>query len=206
MKKHSKLNIADKIKDFKMCYTIDEFKKSLNELTETNSGVFSNNKRAWFLKNEKPKIMKDIDSQLRIAFNINANTKPVFCVYYPPNDKSISLTIKDKNPNVLNRVVISTINEIATVSFTSAEEKINIRNWTAYYLPDITSSYLTLTFDNNKIMKTLERKGHRSKKTVKNIESRYIIVVDYLADDNEIKKMSNNLLNTLQQKITNLRV
>lgn len=178
MKKVAQMNIKDKIKDFSMLYNIEEIHDCLHNLTEQNSGVFSHDKRAWFPKNERPKLIKDIESQLRTAFRVNENTECVVCIYYPPTNKSNKLLIKDKNPNVLNRVIISTVNELATLEFQSASDQLYFKNFTAYALPEMTASCLSISFDNSKIIKLPARKGHRSKKITKNIDNRYIIVVD----------------------------
>lgn len=198
MNKISKLNIKDKLKDFKMCYTITELHECLHNLEDNNSGIFSHEKRAWFKNNNKPKMIKNIDEQLKIAFNINKKAESVICIYYPSTKKK-NLVIKDQNKNILNRVVISSINELANLSFATSSEQIEFKNWTAYLLPDLISSFLSLEFDNNKITKTLERKGYRSKKMKKDIDNRYIIVIDYILQSNEMEKLSSNLLNTLKK-------
>jgi len=198
MKRVQQLSVKNKIKDFKLCFTTEELKTELDNLDETHSGVFSKNKRAWFQESEKPKIIKLINQQVMKHFEISDDATYVVCVHYPPESEKMTL-IKEQNPNIINRVVISSINETPTVSFGNSSEVIELSNWTAYLMPMLTSSMLNLEFSNDKIMKTQPKKGHRIQKKLKKLEDRYIIIIDYILNSEDMTKIADSLMNKLKE-------
>ena len=198
MKRIRQLSIKNKIKDFKLCFNTEELKTELDNLNESNSGIFSNNKRAWFQNSERPKIIDLINKQIMKYFNITTSSTSIVCVHYPPTSEKMTL-IKEQNPNIINRVVISSINETPTVSFGNSSEIIELNNWTGYLMPMLTSSMLNLEFNNDKIMKTQPKKGHRARKKIKKIEDRYIIIIDYILNSEDMTNLSNKLMNKLQE-------
>ena len=186
------LNLKGKLKDFKLCYTTDELREELDSLTEETQGIFSGNKRMWLHNNEKPKIISQIVEQVTKHFKIS-ETHPRVCMYYPGD-----VYIKEQSLNIMNRVIISSIDETPEVTVSGASDKINMSNWTAYMTPPMSSSLMTIEFDNSKVMTTIARKGHRAQRKVRKIENRFIIVIDYILSDVELNNVSMKLIEQMR--------
>lgn len=186
------LNLKNKLKDFKLCYTTDELRGELDSLTEDTQGIFSNNKRMWLHNNDKPKVISQIVEQVTKYFKIS-ETHPRVCVHYPGD-----VHIKEQSINIMNRVIISSIDETPEITISGASDKINMSNWTAYMTPPMSSSIMSIEFDNSKVMTTVARKGHRAQRKVRHIENRFIIVIDYILSDVELNNVSMKLIEQMR--------
>lgn len=210
--KKNKISIKDKIDSFHLSFETPELVEDVsNDFVENpKSSIYSNGKRAWF-NEHKPKIINQIDYQLRKKFQLGDN-KVVVCLYYPPekgeNNKFIDkkLVIKDSKPNVSSRILISTSLELSEVSFQNSEpDSIELKPWVAYKSPSVIGGMLTYTFQNNNNIVIPAKKGFRQVRKSKNINNRHILVFDYLISGDEMKKltetMASNMLSTKSDNI-----
>ena len=187
--KRTRLSIRDKLKDFKLSYDTKELRKCLESCTAEESGLSSSNKHLWLDNSSKPKVISQIVEQVTSYYKIYGT--PRVCLYYPGE-----VIINKQSINIANKVIISSIDENPCISVNSNSETIYLKNWTAYSFPEFSSSMLTIEFDNKKIMTTEPRKGHRQKKKIKNLDDRFIIVIDYIISSED---MQNSLKTTFDK-------
>ena len=137
-------------------------------------------------------MISQIVEQVTKYFKIS-ETQPRVCMYYPGD-----VHIKEQSINIMNRVVISSIDETPEITVTGASEKINMSNWTAYMTPPMSSTHMSIEFDNSNIMTTIARKGHRAQRKVRQLENRFIIVIDYVLSDVELNNVSMKLIEQMR--------
>lgn len=191
------ISLKNKMETYSLGYSTKELVESVEENIdkEPNSSVYSNGKRAWF-KEDRPKVLSQIDKELRKYFNIGDKTKSTICLYYPPSTDEKNMFIKDRNENVLHRVLVSTINEFPEISFGSLQgEVVSLNSWTAYKSPQMVGGMLNYIFTNSKSYTTPSKKGFRQLRKIKNISDRYVLVFDYIIGTEDLVKLGESLKN-----------
>ena len=193
------ISLKDKLETFHLSFTLDEFKKGLEG---GHQGIHSNNKTLWIKPEGRPAVVDQIDSQIRKYFSLEEDNKSTICVYHPPlkgeDDKFLEKTLKirENNPKVISRVIVSTVHDVCDVSFgASHPDTIEFRSWVATKIPDMIGGMLSYSFKNEKNVTIPPKKGFRQVRKSKKIEDRYIIVIDYLVSDRELQEL-NNLFKT----------
>lgn len=200
------ISLKDKLETYHLSFDLEEMKKSLDENMESHpdASVFSNGKRAWFNENF-PSSLTQMDRQLRKRFKIGDDSKTIAVLYYPPikdeNNKPTEkkLIIKENKPNVMTRFLITTVQDVCDVTMGSASpETLEFRPWVAVKTPEMIGGMLSYTFDNDKNLVIPPKKGFRQVRKTKKIDSRYIIVFDYLVSKNQLEEI--NKMFTPEQK------
>lgn len=194
------VSLKDKLETYHLSFDLEELKKSL----EPETGVFSNGKRAWF-KGDLPVTLSQIDRQLRKRFGIGEDNKVIAVLHYPPirgddgKPTEKNMIIKENKPNVMTRFLISTTQEVCEVSIGSASpENLEFKPWVAFKTPEMIGGMLSYSFSNDKNLVIPPRKGFRQVRKTKNLDSRYIMVFDYLVSDNQLDQF--NKMFTPEQK------
>lgn len=194
------ISVKDKMDSFHLSFETKELTEGVSNdfIDNPKASVYSNGKRAWF-QDHKPDVIKQIDSQLRKRFDIGDNKVSV-CLYYPPerdsnkNFKEKKLIIKDGNQNVFARVIVSTISETTNISYGKMSgESIELRPWVAYKSPPMIGGMLTYTFDNSSSVVIPAKKGFRQVRKSKKIDSRHVLVFDYMVSTNDMNQIAQAL-------------
>ena len=194
------ISVKDKMDSFHLSFETKELTEGVSNdfIDNPKASVYSNGKRAWF-QDHKPDVIKQIDSQLRKRFDIGDNKVSV-CLYYPPerdsnkNFKEKKLIIKDGNQNVFSRVIVSTISETTNISYGKMSgESIELRPWVAYKSPPMIGGMLTYTFDNSSSVVIPAKKGFRQVRKSKKIDSRHVLVFDYMVSTNDMNQIAQAL-------------
>jgi len=205
--KKSAISIKDKMDSFHLSFSTSELSENVsNDFIENpKSSVYSNGKRAWF-KEHKPKVINQIDSQLRKKFEIKEENNLIVCMYYPPekdeNNRFLeqTLVIKDSKPNISSRIIISTTNELTDISFQNSHpEMMELKPWVAYQSPSMIGGMLTYTFQNKNNFVIPPKKGFRQVRKSKNINNRHILVFDYMLSGDEMKKMTEAMVSNFSK-------
>lgn len=199
------ISLKDKMDSYNLGYTTKELLESVEENVSSNpeSSIFSNGKRAWF-KDVRPKVLSQIDIELRKYFNISETNKSTVCLYYPPNMDEKTMIIKDRNENVINRILVSTIREYPEISIGNLQgEVVTLNSWTAYKSPNMIGGMLNYSFSNSKSYVTPAKKGFRQVRKTKNVCDRYVLVFDYLINKEDLLQLGESLknLSTSSKKI-----
>lgn len=186
------LNIKDKFDSYCLSFTTQELLEQVGkDVTEPNSFLVED-QRVW-VKEQKPEILKEIDSQLRKRYNIG-NNKVAISLYYPPSEKKNNTVVKESKKNILTRFIITTMTDKPSISYGGAEgQSMEFRSWTAYKCPDVVGSSLKYEFDNSSTYTTEARKGFRKMKRSKNVRNRYILVFDYMISKNDLSFLTEQL-------------
>ena len=194
------ISVKDKMDSFHLSFETKELTEGVSNdfIDNPKTSIYSNGKRAWF-QDHKPDVIKQIDSQLRKRFDIGDNKVSV-CLYYPPerdsnkNFKEKKLIIKDGNQNVLSRVIVSTIGETTNISYGKMSgESIELKSWVAYKSPPMIGGMLTYTFDNSSSVVIPAKKGFRQVRKSKKIDSRHVLVFDYMVSTNDMNQIAQVL-------------
>lgn len=191
------LKFKNKFESYSLSYTTDEFVNKLEEDMEKFPFLLTDGRKTWF--KEKPKIVDDIDKQLRKNFSIKDINKLVFSLYLPPinhegNIINKETLISDQKENVLTRIIVSTIDEQLQVGIMDREsDKIECKTWVAYQTPPLIGGILKYKFENSKFISMPPKKGFRSHKKSKIIGKRYILLFDYIVDDEDMKELTSAL-------------
>lgn len=201
------ISLKDKLETYHLSFDLEELKKSLDEDLERNASnsVFSNGKRAWFNGN-LPTVLEQIDRQIRKRFGIKEDNKLIVVVHYPPemNEKKKplqkNLIIKENKPNVMSRFLISTTHEVCDVTIGSSQpDTLEFKSWMAVKTPEMIGGMLSYNFNNDRTLIIPPKKGFRQVRKTKKIESRYVIVLDYLVSKNQLEEI-NTLLGNKTEK------
>ena len=201
------ISLKDKLETYHLSFDLEELKKSLDEDLERNASnsVFSNGKRAWFNGN-LPAVLEQIDRQIRKRFGIKEDNKLIVVVHYPPemNEKKKplqkNLIIKENKPNVMSRFLISTTHEVCDVTIGSSQpDTLEFKSWMAVKTPEMIGGMLSYNFNNDRTLIIPPKKGFRQVRKTKKIESRYVIVLDYLVSKNQLEEI-NTLLGNKTEK------
>ena len=189
------ISLRDKVETFHLSFTLDEFKKGMEG---PHQGIHSNNKTLWLKDEGRPEVIHQMDLQIRKYFSMKEDNRSVICCHHPPakggDGKFLekTLKIKENNPKVISRVIVSTTHDICDVSFGSSHpDTIEFKSWVATKIPDMIGGMLSYTFKNEKNITIPARKGFRQVRKTKNIDDRYLIVFDYLVSEREIEELSN---------------
>lgn len=167
------------MESYSLAFETEELIKDING----NKNYFqSGNRKAWL--NNYPLIIQEIDIQLRKYFEIPDDRKMVFSFYPLNNIKENSLKVHQEKENVINRIVISTINDEIK---TNKGKNYLINSWEAYMMPS-KFKFSTDIYFNKKIK--LKNTKLRQRKINTNNE-RYILIFEYIFNRNEINKILN---------------
>ena len=209
------ISLKDKLETYHLSFEIDELKKSIDENIEQDAShsVFSNGKRAWFNGN-LPGVLQIIDRQIRKRFNIQENNKLIAVVHYPPildeKNKPLenNLIIKENKPNVMSRFLISTSHEVCDVTIGSSQpDTLEFKSWMAVKTPEMIGGMLSYKFSNDKTLVIPAKKGFRQVRKSKKLDSRYIIVLDYLVSKNQLEEINKMLgIQTEEKKEIDSRI
>lgn len=192
------ISLKDKLETYHLSFDLEELKKSLDQNMESHpeASVYSSGKRAWF-KGDMPTSLVQMDRQIRRRFGIGEDNKVIAVLYYPPfqddKDKPLqkSLVIKENKPNVMSRFLISTTHEVCDVTMGSASpESLEFRPWVAVKTPEMIGGMLSYTFSNDRNLVIPPKKGFRQIRKTKQLDSRYIIVFDYLVSKNQLDEIN----------------
>ena len=203
------ISLKDKLETYHLSFDLEELKKSLDENADKfpESSVYSSGKRAWF-KGDLPTSLAQMDRQLRKRFKIGDDNKVVTVLHYPPfTDDSNkpyekSLLIKENKPNVMTRFLISTTQEVCDVTIGSASpEKLEFRPWVAVKTPEMIGGMLSYTFSNDRNLVIPPKKGFRQVRKTKKLDSRYIIIFDYLVSKNQLEELNKMFTPEQKQKM-----
>ena len=193
------ISVRDKMETFSLSFDQKEFLESISENIVSNpeSNVFSNGKRAWF-NDVKPTVINQIDSQLRKRYSIDSQNRMIACVHYPPDRDDSGkilqkkLTIKENKENVLHRFLISTIHDVCDVTFgMTVPETFEMRPWVSYKVPDMIGGMLIYEFKNDKNLVIPAKKGFRQVRKSKALDSRHVIVLDYLISKRQYEELTS---------------
>ena len=189
------ISLRDKVETFHLSFNLEEFKKSIEG---PHQGIHSNNKTLWMKDEGRPDVVHQMDLQIRKYFAMKDDNKSIICCHHPPerggDGKFLekTLKIKENNPKVISRVVVSTAHDICDVSFGSSQpDTVEFKSWVATKIPDMIGGMLSYTFKNERNITIPARKGFRQVRKTKNIDDRYIIVFDYLVSEREIEELTN---------------
>lgn len=189
------ISLKDKVETFHLSFTLDEFKKGMEG---SHKGIHANGKTLWMKDEDRPETIRQMDHQIRKYFSLKEDNRSIVCCYHPPvrggDGKFLekTLKIKENNPKVISRVIVSTTHDICDVSFGSSHpDTIEFKSWVATKIPDMVGGMLSYTFKNEKNITIPARKGFRQIRKTKNIDERYLIVFDYLVSEREIEELSN---------------
>lgn len=191
------LKLKQNFSSYSLSYTTDEFVKRIEEDLEKFPFLLTEGRKTWF--KDKPVIVNEIDKQLRKNFNIKESNKLVFSMYMPPeiiNGKIMKkeTLISDQKENVLVRIIISTIDEHMQIEVMGKEsDKIEMRQWIAYQTPPLLGNMFKYKFENTKFIVLPAKKGFRSMRKSKAINRRYILVFDYIVNDEDIKDLTETI-------------
>lgn len=163
------------MESYSLAFETEELIKSINE---NKNHLNSGNRKAWL--NTYPEVVEEIDTQLRKYFEIPYDRKLVFSFYSINDINNSSLKIHNEKENVVNRIVISTVDDEMK---TNKGKTYSLNNWEAYILPSKFKFSTDIYFD-----KRIKNKKFR--KIVTNNE-RYIMVFEYIFNKNEIDKFLN---------------
>lgn len=189
-------NFKKKFDSYSLCYTTDQFLSKLEEDVEKYPFLLTEGRKTWF--KEKPEIVNQIDKQLRKQFNIKDN-KMVFSLYLPPEKKDgrflkKETLISDQKENVLIRIIISTIDEYLQIGAMGREsDKIKFSQWTAYQTPPLIGGILKYKFENSKYVTMPARKGFRSMRKTKPVSRRYVLLFDYIINNEDMQELSKTI-------------
>lgn len=189
----------NKFDSYSLSYSTEEFVKTLEEDMEKFPFLLTEGRKTWF--KEKPKIVDEIDKQLRKNFSIKDVNKLVFSLYLPPTDHEGKIAnketlVSDQKEHVLTRIIISTIDEQLQVGVMGKEsDKIEFKQWIAYQTPPLIGGILKYKFENSKFINMPPRKGFRSVKKSKAINKRYILLFDYIVGEEDMKELALALEN-----------
>ena len=199
MIKRTQVSLKNKIKSYSLSFETKELLDSVDtNVVSYPSSLMGKERRAWF-KDPYPAVVEEIDMQLRDYFNIGANNKLIFSLYYPPKMVGGKFEQKftklgNQKDSILNRIIISTIPEQVEITFGKAQgEKMIMAPWEAYQSPPFVGSVLDFIFENKNHMQMEARKGFRSTRRSKKIENRYILVFDYMVSENDMEKLGDML-------------
>lgn len=191
------LNFRNKFESYSLSYKTDEFLNKLEDDVDQYPFLLTEGRKTWFKK--KPEIVSEIDKQLRKQFNINDSNKMIFSLYLPPEQKDGRILkketlISDQKENVLTRIIVSTIDEYLQISAMGREsDKIKFSQWTAYQTPPLIGGILKYRFENSKFVTLPVRKGFRSMRKSKQISNRYILLFDYIVNEDNLKELSTTI-------------
>ena len=202
------ISLKDKLETYHLSFEIDELKKSLEENLEKDASysVFSNGKRCW-INGNLPVTLQQIDRQLRKRFGIKDDNKLIALVHYPPelDDKNKplekNLFIKENKPNVMSRFLISTTHEVCDVTIGSSQpDTLELKSWVAIKTPEMIGGMLSYNFSNDKSLVIPAKKGFRQVRKSKKLDSRYIIVLDYLVSKNQLEEINQMFGNAKKEE------
>ena len=202
------ISLKDKLETYHLSFDLEELKKSLDENADKfpESSVYSSGKRAWF-KGDLPTSLAQMDRQLRKRFKIGDDNKVVTVLHYPPfTDDSNkpyekSLLIKENKPNVMSRFLISTTHEVCDVTIGSSQpDTLEFKSWVAIRTPEMIGGMLSYNFSNDKSLVIPAKKGFRQVRKSKKLDSRYIIVFDYLVSKNQLEEINRMLGNAKKEE------
>lgn len=192
------LNFKNKFDSYSLSYNTEEFVDKLENDVDQFPFLLTEGRKTWF--KEKPKIIDEIDKQLRKQFKIKDTNKMVFSLYLPPEQKEggkfakKETLISDQKENVLTRVIISTIDEYLQIEALGREsEKIKFSQWTAYQTPPLIGGILKYKFENSKFVTIPARKGFRSMRKSKPISKRYVLLFDYIVNNEDLEELSKTI-------------
>jgi len=95
---------------------------------------------------------------------------------------------------VLTRIIVSTIDEYLQIATMGREsDKIKFSEWTAYQTPPFIGGILKYRFENSKFVTLPARKGFRSMRKSKPISKRYILLFDYIINEDDLKELSKTI-------------
>tara|TARA_R110000772_G_scaffold141475_3_gene251120 strand:- start:274 stop:960 length:687 start_codon:yes stop_codon:yes gene_type:complete len=202
------ISLKDKLETYHLSFDIDELKKSLEENLEKDASysVFSNGKRCW-INGNLPVTLQQIDRQIRKRFGIKDDNKLIALVHYPPevddSKKPLekNLIIKENKPNVMSRFLISTTHEVCDVTIGSSQpDTLEFKSWVAIKTPEMIGGMLSYNFSNDKSLVIPAKKGFRQVRKSKKLDSRYIIVLDYLVSKNQLEEINQMLGNEKKEE------
>lgn len=183
-------NFKKNFESYCLSYQTEEFLNKLEDDIDQNPFLLTEGRKTWF--KEKPAIINEIDKQLRSYFKLKNNNKLVFSLYLPPKDNKETI-ISDQKQNVLTRIIISSIDEYMNIGVMGKEsDKIKFDKWTAYQTPPLVGGILKYKFDNSKYVTLPQKKGFRSVRKIKPISKRYILLFDYIINEEDLKELSDN--------------
>ena len=202
------ISVRDKMETLSLSFDQKELLESISDniINNPESNVYSNGKRAWF-KETKPRVINQIDSQLRKRYSIGEDNRSIACVYYPPEKddngkiKEKKLTIKENKENVLHRFLISTVHEVCDVTFgMTSSETFDMKSWVSYKVPDMIGGMLVYEFKNDRNLVIPAKKGFRQVRKTKALDTRHIIVLDYLISKKQFEDLTSLISNTNKTK------
>lgn len=165
------------MESFNLAFETKELMVSINE---NKNFIISKDRKAWF--NNYPKVIDEINDQLRKYFKIPIDRKMVFSFYEMKNK---NLKIHQEKENIVNRIIISTIDDEIK---TNKGDTYLLNSWEAYILPTKFKNSTDIYF--NKKIKNKKLNGLRQRK-IFNDSERFIMVFEYVFNKEEISKFLN---------------
>ena len=195
MDKERREEFKKSFKTYQTVFETKEFVEGVDENVKLNpedSFLVNKNQRVW-LKENKPSIVEEINSQLRIFFNI-PKTKYIFRLYYPPSNSTKTTVLKELGENISTRIVISTIDENPEIFVNNKSiGKKMIQGWSAYEAPSLINNMLSYWFDNKNHITVETKSGFRSARKSKKVKERYILVFDYIFSNKDLENVTDYL-------------
>ena len=195
------ISIRDKMDTFNLSFDQKELLESVSDnlINNPESNVYSNGKRAWF-KETKPNVINQIDRQIRKRYNIPEENNMIACLHYPPEIdengkiKDKKMVIKENKENVLHRFLITTIHDVCDVTLANTHpETFEMRPWVSYKIPDMVGGMLSYQFSNDRNLIIPAKKGFRQVRKTRKVESRHILILDYLISKKQYEELTTLL-------------